>query len=91
MLGSEVMSDGSIPGIDAPAQDRHKQARLFASAEKAARDAQQQNAEFDEEADRLFGDSSTEEEEEEDKNEASDMEMEAQVRMLHSSLVSWLL
>jgi hypothetical protein len=80
MLASEVLTDGTIPGIDAPLQDRHKVARLLASAEKAARDARQQNAEFDEEANRLFGDTSSEDEKD---DQASGMEVETQVKHLN--------
>ena len=57
LLAAEVSAMDYIPGIDMP-DEGQKRARLSLEEDKAASAVQEQNAEFDEEADRLFGDGS---------------------------------
>lgn len=83
MLAQKLSAIDYIPGIDLPS-DREKKQQL-ASQERELREAEQQNAEFDEEADRLFGDVTESEEasdedveeEEEEANEMSELVSEA--------------
>lgn len=60
LLAKQLADIDYIPGIDLPS-DSNKKSRL-GSEERDLREAEQQNAEFDKEADRLFGDDSGSEE-----------------------------
>lgn len=85
LLAKQLADIDYIPGIDLPS-DSNKKSRLE-SEERDLREAEQQNAEFDEEADRLFGDDSGSEEvsdedaemEEEDEEDGDEEEMSENV------------
>ena len=65
ILAKKLSDIDYIPGIDLPGDSNKK--RQLASEERELREAEQQNAEFDEEADRLFGvDTESEEASDED-------------------------
>ena len=84
MLAQKLSAIDYIPGIDLPS-DREKKQQL-ASQERELREAEQQNAEFDEEADRLFGDVTESEEASDEDVEAEEEEGEGADEM--SELVS---
>lgn len=61
LLATELSAMDYIPGIEIPSET-NKKVRLEGGEDRTVRDAEEQNAEFDAEADRLFGDASGSEE-----------------------------
>ena len=74
LLAKKLSAIDYIPGIDIP--DGQGKQLMLAPEERDLSDAEQQNAEFDEEADRLFGDISESEEASEEDAEIEEKEEE---------------
>lgn len=91
LLSSEVTTVDHIPGIDMP-KEQHKRAKMQINDGKLAKDVEEQNADFDDEVNRLFGDvgdtdngSGEEEEEADDEEEEGDVAANAEAMDVHQA------